>query len=98
MKNLDHFSKRFLAISVGIAVVFAALSLFMFSVQSTFASQSDEGQLTTYEEVLQSGTAENFIPLGIEDGYGYWVIFNTKDGYKFRRTPISGGHWGTRTE
>ena len=98
MKNLDQFSKRFLAVSLGIAVVFAAASLFLFSVQSSFATDADEVVPATYENVLQTGTAENYIPLGIEGGYGYWVIFNTRDGYKFRRTPISGGHWSTRTE
>lgn len=38
MKYLDDFSKRFLTISLSIAAIFVSMSLFVFSIQKSFAN------------------------------------------------------------
>jgi hypothetical protein len=95
-KNVD-FPKSFLSICLGITIVLSALSLFMYSVNSSYAETPRMSPLNT-SGIPQVGTAENYIPITIKDGYAYWLIFNVTDGYKFRKSPINGDHWGSRTE
>ena len=44
-------------------------------------------------KIIQTGTAENYIPLGIANGTAYWIAYNTTDGYKFRKSSISSAKW-----
>ena len=97
MKQNVNFAKSFLSICLGIAVVMCSLSLFMFSTSSSYA-EIPVNSTPNALPPLQVGTAENFIAPTIHDGYAYWIVFNVADGYKFRRSPVAGGHWGTRTE
>ncbi|MFT5820395.1 MAG: hypothetical protein ACI8ZM_001637 [Crocinitomix sp.] len=97
MKKNVNSPKRFLSICLGITMVMSSLSLFMFSVQSSYAEVPSVSE-PLYSAPPQVGTSENFIPISIHDGYAYWIIFNVDDGYKYRKSPISGGHWGSRTE
>ncbi|MCD6067513.1 MAG: hypothetical protein K0S33_2339 [Bacteroidetes bacterium] len=85
MKTTDNFSKRFLSICAGISLVLLSGAAFMYSTKSANAAAP--------KSTLQTGTAENYIPVGISGGYAYWVIYNTSDGYKFRKANISSGKW-----
>lgn len=75
---------KFFSYCAGISMVLIAASLFVFSIRTTIAAPKAVS-------LPQSGTAENYIPLGISNGYGYWIIFNTSDGYKFRKAKLEGG-------
>lgn len=88
MKTSDNFSKRFLSICAGISLVLLSASAFVFSMQSSHAAEK-----TTVPQSYQMGTAENYIPIGINNGYAYWIIYNTTDGYKFRKANISNAKW-----
>ena len=98
MKNSDNFPRKFLSICFGISMVLASSSLFVISIQSSFASKSVEAIPNSLELVEQTGTSENYISLGIKDDFAYWVVFNEDDGYKFRKSSIKGSHWGLRTK
>ena len=86
MTTTDNFSKRFFSICAGISLVLLSASAFVFSMQSSHAA---EKSVKSY----QVGTAENYIPIGINNGYAYWIIYNTSDGYKFRKSSISSAKW-----
>lgn len=86
MKTTDNFSKRFFSICAGISLVMFSAAAFVFSMQS---SQAAEKTAKPY----QVGTAENYIPVGINNGYAYWIIYNTSDGYKFRKANIGSAKW-----
>jgi hypothetical protein len=85
MKTTDNFSKRFLSICAGISLVLLSGAAFMYSTKSANAAAP--------KSMIQTGTAENYIPLGIHNGYGYWMVYNTSDGYKFRKTNMAGSQW-----
>ena len=97
MNNSKLFSSKFLSVCTGISIVFLSMSLFIFSINSSTASEVVPAPQGVEVPNLQVGTAENFISFGIKDGTAYWAVFNTADGYKFRSTPITGAHWGSRT-
>jgi hypothetical protein len=86
MKTTDNFSKRFFTICAGISLVMLSSAAFVFSMQP---SQAAEKSIKSY----QVGTAENYIPIGINNGYAYWIIYNTSDGYKFRKANIANAKW-----
>ena len=87
MTTSDNFSKRFFSICAGISLVLLSSAAFVFSMQSSHAEE------VTTRHSYQVGTAENYIPIGINNGYAYWIIYNTADGYKFRKANISGAKW-----
>jgi hypothetical protein len=88
MKTSDNFSKRFLSICAGISLVMLSAAAFVFSMQPSRAAEKMPA-IKSY----QVGTAENYIPIGINNGYAYWIIYNTNDGYKFRKASISNAKW-----
>lgn len=87
MKTSDNFSKRFFSICAGISLVLLSASAFVFSMQSSHAAEK------TGIKSYQMGTAENYIPIGIHNGYAYWIIYNTTDGYKFRKANVTSAKW-----
>jgi len=87
MKTTDNFSKRFLSICAGVSLVMLSAAAFVFSMQPSQAAEK------TGLKSYQVGTAENYIPLGINNGYAYWIIYNTNDGYKFRKANVSSAKW-----
>lgn len=88
MKTSDNFSKRFFSICAGISLVMFSAAAFVFSMQSSHAAEKSP-VLKSY----QVGTAENYIPIGIHNGYAYWIIYNTSDGYKFRKANVTSAKW-----
>ena len=99
MKQENNFSKKFLTICAGIAIILCSASLFIFSINQSYANNPDiPRQDHSIMVQPERGTLENYIPLGIYEGNAYWVIFNTTDGYKFRKSPVSGSHWISKTE
>lgn len=88
MKTSDNFSKRFFSICAGISLVMLSSAAFVFSMQSSQAAEN-----TTNTKSYQTGTAENYIPLGITNGFAYWIVYNTSDGYKFRKASVSSAKW-----
>lgn len=94
MKTNDQFSKRFMSICVGISAVMLSCAAFMYSVKPSYAAEPmDLPVLPNKEANLQMGTNENYIPIVVVNGYAYWLIFNTTDGYKFRKMSIQSPKW-----
>jgi len=89
MNNNKLFSRKFLSVCTGISIVFLSMSLFVFSINSSTASEAMPAPSSPEVPNLQIGTAENFISFGINDGTAYWAVFNTADGCKFHSTPIT---------
>lgn len=88
MKTSDNFSKRFLSICAGVSLVMLSAAAFVFSIQPSQAAEK-----ISASKPFQVGTAENYIPLGISNGYAYWIVYNTNDGYKFRKASVSAAKW-----
>lgn len=83
----DNFSKRFFSICGGISLVLISSAAFTYSIKSS------EAATPVTKSIIQTGTAENYIPIQISNGYAYWLVFNTTDGYKFRKASITSGKW-----
>jgi len=88
MTPQDTFSKRFLTICMGVSAVMLSAAALIYSIQP---SQAAEKVIPVRS--YQVGTAENYIPLGISNGYAYWIVYNVSDGYKFRKANISAAKW-----
>jgi hypothetical protein len=88
MPTTDNFSKRFLSVCAGISIVLLSGAAFMYSTKQSIAAEK-----TATVKPAQTGTAENYIPLGISNGTAYWIVYNTSDGYKFRKANISAAKW-----
>lgn len=95
MKTTDQFSRRFMSICAGVSAVLLSGAALMYSAKTTYAAESMEiPVLPKQKEMnLQMGTNENYIPISIVNGYAYWLIFNTTDGYKFRKMNIQSPKW-----
>ena len=87
MQTNNNFPKRFLTVCAGISMVLLSGAAFVYSAKPSVAESK------TVAKPVQTGTNENYIPIGINNGYAYWVIYNTSDGYKFRKANISSGKW-----
>ena len=88
MQTNDNFSKRFLSVCAGLSLVLLSGAAFVYSTKASVAAEK-----TTTAKVVQTGTSENFVPLGISNGTAYWIVYNTSDGYKFRKSSISAAKW-----
>lgn len=88
MKTTETFSKRFLSICAGVSLVLISAAAFVYSTKPSFAEE-----ITTIKNYPQTGTSENFIPLGIDNGVAYWIVYNTTEGYKFRKSSVSNPKW-----
>jgi hypothetical protein len=88
MKTTDNFSRRFLSICAGVSLVLISAAAFVYSAKPSLA-----GVNKATKSIIQTGTNENFIPLGIENGVAYWIVYNTTEGYKFRKSSVSNPKW-----
>lgn len=83
---MDNFSKRFLSVSAGISLVLISGAAFLYSAKNSVAAE------TKLKTTIQTAN-EDFIPLGIDNGTAYWIVYNTADGYKFRKSAVSNPKW-----
>ncbi|MFL5752108.1 MAG: hypothetical protein ACJ76F_01775 [Bacteroidia bacterium] len=88
MKSTDNFSKRFLSVCAGLSLVLLSGAAFVYSAKTSVAAEKP-----LVGKTIQVGTAENFVPLGISNGVAYWIVYNTSDGYKFRKASVSAPKW-----
>jgi hypothetical protein len=88
MNTTDNFSKRFLTVCAGLSMVLLSGAALVYTAKPSMADPK-----TVSNKFIQSGTSENYIPLGIANGTAYWVVYNTSDGYKFRKASISSAKW-----
>lgn len=77
---------------MGASAVLLSGAAFMYSIKTTYAAEPVELP-HAYGTNVQVGTNENYIPISIVDGYAYWLIFNTTDGYKYRKISIKSSRW-----